>query len=66
MTAASYLRPNPSSVWFNQGMILGLSYRYYRDERGQRYAVDAVEKINREGGEEAEYALQADRRHRSA
>ncbi|MCY4386399.1 MAG: leucine--tRNA ligase [Desulfurellaceae bacterium] len=52
--------PEPFQRLVNQGMILGLSYRYYRDEHGQRYAADAVEKINREGSEEAEYALRAD------
>ena len=53
--------PEPFQRLVNQGMILGFSYRYYRDEQGQALRrMHAVEKINREGGEEAEYALRAD------
>ena len=60
MTAVSSPRPNLFSALVNQGMILGFSYRYYQDERGQRYAAQDAEKIHREGSEEAEYALRAD------
>ena len=52
--------PEPFQCLVNQGMILGFSYRYYQDEQGQRYAAHAVEKINREGSEEAEYTLRED------
>ena len=52
--------PEPFQRLVNQGMILGFSYRYYQDGQGQRYAAQDVEKINREDGEEAAYALKAD------
>ena len=52
--------PEPFQRLVNQGMILGFSYRYYQDEQGHRYAAHAVEKINRDGSEAAEYSLKAD------
>ncbi len=52
--------PEPFQRLVNQGMILGFSYRYYQDEQGHRYAAHAVEKINRDGSEGAEYSLKAD------
>ncbi len=52
--------PEPFQRLVNQGMILGFSYRYYQDGQSQRYAAHAVEKVNREGNEEAEYVLRAD------
>ncbi len=52
--------PEPFQRLVNQGMILGFSYRYYQDEQSQRYAAHAVEKVNREGNEEAEYVLRGD------
>ena len=49
--------PEPFQRLVNQGMILGFSYRYYEDGEGKRYSYHEVQKITRDGTEEAEYTL---------